>query len=495
MFCSGELCDLTVVCQETHRSYRVHALVMLSMSGLFMEFMDHQDNQDDWPGPTDDVRRLRLPLKEKTIEALIKTAYEGAESVSFDVEDHEGLKDLIGASISFQISLLKKQVASLMVSACSPTNMVDLLETANIFSDDEVFQQTKATITIFMAKNIGYIIASQAFLSFSKEEMIELLGSRHLQLTKEEAQQFLLSWLQGNTVRNTTRLLRTTLSQLAGRPTTYRIPASVILAAGGWAPEPTSLVEVFNELDRSWAVSSFKLPGSSRAYHGMEVEDSNIWVVGGYNQQHGFLRSLYHYQLPAGPWVQKSSMSTPRCYPETQLLDGQIFAIGGHSGGSGERLRSGEVYTIATNQWKGIADMVHPRSDFASVVLHGDIYVMGGCQEISIEKYSVAEDRWTVVGHLAEPRSGCSAVVANGKIFVFGGKNGSERLATVESFSPRLAGLVSLQNVPDMIHSRSNFSALLVDHKTIMVRQSIILFYALVLQPIFKGCWWLQEGS
>ena len=35
MFCSGELCDLTVVCQETHRSYRVHAMVMLSMSGLF----------------------------------------------------------------------------------------------------------------------------------------------------------------------------------------------------------------------------------------------------------------------------------------------------------------------------------------------------------------------------------------------------------------------------------------------------------------------------
>ena len=229
-----------------------------------------------------------------------------------------------------------------MVSSCSTANMEDLFRVADIFSADEVFLQTKATITIFMAKNIDHIIASQAFLNFSGEEMTELLGSRHLQLTKEEAQQFLLSWLQGNTVRNTTRLMRTTLSQLAGRPTTYRIPASVILAAGGWATEPTSLVEVFNELDRSWAVSNFKLPGSSRAYHGMEVEDSNIWVVGGYNQQHGFLRSLYHYQLPAGPWEEKAAMSTPRQNVQTQLLDGQIFAIGG---ASGEWLKSGEVYT------------------------------------------------------------------------------------------------------------------------------------------------------
>ena len=223
-------------------------------------------------------------------------------------------------------------------------------------------------------------------------------------------------------------------------------------------------------------------------------------MVGGHSQGEGDSHSsLHQYNLQAGgPWQEKSPMSTARCDLETQLLDGKLFAIGGEDL-SGESLRSGEVYTIATNQWKAIADMVHPRSDFASVVLHGDIYVMGGFQGVhyqdSIEKYNVAEDTWTVVGHLAGPRSGCSAVVADGKIFVLGGFNGSERLATVESFSLGPAGLVSHQDVPDMIHSRSNFSALLVDHKTIMVRQSIILFYALVLQPIFKGCWWLQEGS
>ena len=279
-----------------------------------------------------------------------------------------------------------------------------------------------------------------------------------------------------NRVKNTTRQMAASLSQLAKLPTSYRIPASVILATGGWSTEPTSLVEVFNLLDRSWSVSSFKLPGSSRAYHGVEVSGSRIWVVGGYSQADGFLRSLHQYDLPAAAWVEKSAMSTRRCYVETQLVDGKIFAIGGHSGGSGERLRSGEVYTIATNQWENMAEMVHPRSDFASAVLHGSIYVMGGFQGVhyqtSIERYSLAEDTWTVVGHLAGPRSGCSAVVVMGRIFVLGGFNGSERLATVECFTPGVVGLVTHQ-VPDMIHCRSNFSALLTDHNTIMVRLSV----------------------
>ena len=124
--------------------------------------------------------------------------------------------------------------------------------------------------------------------------------------------------------------------------------------------------------------------------------------------------------------------------------------------------------------------MNHQRSDFASVVLHGAIYVMGGFQgahyQTSIEKYNPQEDSWTIVGQLAGPRSGCSAVVANGKIYVLGGFNGSERLSSVECFSPRLGGLLH-HNVPDMLHHRSNFFALLLDDNTIMVRGLVTMFF------------------
>lgn len=211
-------------------------------------------------------------------------------------------------------------------------------------------------------------------------------------------------------------------------------------------------MEVFNPLTRSWAVSpSFKFPAFSRAYHGMETAGSSIWVVGGYSLQVGFLRSFHQYNLQGGLWSTRSPMSTARCDLETQLLDGKIFAIGGHAGLSGEMLKSGEVYTIATNQWAPIADMNHPHSHFASVVLAGDIYVVGGFNGVhyqtSIERYTVAEDRWTVVGHLAGPRSDCSAVVANGRIFVLGGFNGSVWLLARHGgvLQSQLVGLVSHQ--------------------------------------------------
>ena len=468
-------------------------MVLLAMSKLLMKSMDHQDNQEDQEmAAEDEVRRLRLPYKEKTIEALIKTAYEGAEMVTFNVEDKEGLIDLIRAAGQYHIQDLKKHVASMMLTGCSTISMMDLHRTAKRFSEDEVFQQLKAALTIFLAKNINQIISAQSFVNFSVEDMKDLLGNRHLQLTREEAEEFLSSWFNLNTNgRRATRLTKASLTYLAKRPTTYRIPSSVLLAAGGWATAPTSKVEIFNMLDRSWSVpNTFKLPGTSRAYHGMELVDSSIWVVGGFSQQEGFLRSLHQFKLPAGPWVVRSNMVAKRCYVQTQNLEGKIFALGGHSGGTVglERLRSAEVYNISTNQWAPIADMTHQRSDFASVVLHGAIYVMGGFQGVhyqtSIERYDLQEDRWTVVGHLAGPRSGCSAVAANGRIYVLGGFNGSERLASVESFSPGLIGLVH-HEVPAMIHHRSNFSALLADPNTIMVRKSNQSNLAFVFQFLF----------
>lgn len=470
-----------MVCQETHRSYRVHAMVLLAMSNMLMVSMDHQDNQEDQEmAPADDeVRRLRLPYKEKTIEALIKTAYEGAEMVTFDVKDEEGLIDLIRAASHYHIPDLKQHVATLMLAGCTPDTMVDLHRTAKLFSPaDEAFQLLKSNITSFTAKNIAQVISSKSFLSFSVEDMKDLLGNRHLQLTREEAEGFLSSWFSQNTVvRNTTRLTKASLTALAKRPTTYRIPSSVLLTAGGWASDPTNLMEVFNLLDNSWSVSTLTLPGTSRAYHGMEILDGSIWAVGGFSQREGFLNSVQEYKLPAGPWVTRSSMAVKRCYVETQLLEGKIYAMGGHSGGAAvERLRSAEVYTVSANQWDPVAAMVHQRSDFASVVLNGAIYVLGGFQGVhyqtSIEKYEPREDRWTVVGHLAGPRSGSTAVAANGRIYVLGGFNGSERLASVESFSPGLVGLVR-HEVPDMLHHRSNFCALLVDPNTIMVSQSV----------------------
>ena len=234
------------------------------------------------------------------------------------------------------------------------------------------------------------------------------------------------------------------------------------------------MVEVFNPLDSTWRVTTnIQMPGSSRAYHGLEVLDDEIWSVGGYSQEGGFLNSLHAFNIKYGTWREMSRMATKRCYVATCVMDGKIFAMGGHSGGSAERLRTAEVYDPARNQWDFIPPMIHNRSDFTSVVLHGRIYVIGGFHgfhyQSTIECYNPVEDRWSLVGNLQlGPRSGASAVVLGDRIYVLGGYDGAQDMASVECFTPGVVDF-TWHIVPDMIHRRRNFSAVVVDTKTIMV--------------------------
>ena len=219
------------------------------------------------------------------------------------------------------------------------------------------------------------------------------------------------------------------------------------------------------------------MPGSSRAYHGLECLEAKLWSVGGFSQDGGNLSSLHVYDLATGAWTEKSHMGSKRRGFSTATLQGKLFAIGGHAGGSAERLRSAEVYDPARNQWTDIAPMVHHRISSASVVLGGHIYVIGGFHgfhyQSTIEKYVPVEDSWSVVGNLQGGRSGASAVVAGDKIFILGGFDGSQRMASVECFTPGLVANV-WHPVPDMLHRRSNFAAVLVDNNTIMVAGGMV---------------------
>lgn len=66
-----------------------------------------------------------------------------------------------------------------------------------------------------------------------------------------------------------------------------------------------------------------------------------------------------------------------RCYVSVCVLNGNIYAIGGHDGHS--RLRTVEVYCPKTNQWTLLESMDTRRSDADACVVDGQIYVLGSC--------------------------------------------------------------------------------------------------------------------
>ena len=336
-----------------------------------------------------------------------------------------------------------------------------------------------------MAKNIEHIRLTKAYDQLDVEDMERLLGSRHLQLSRKKAMTFLSIWAVASGRLPLTRSNLISLERLAKTPTSFRVPTTVVLAAGGWShvsslislvlslsyntsvQEPTNLVEVWNPLTEQWMASDVKLPGCSRAYHGLEVLGSDLWVIGGYRQSGDFERSTMKFSLSTGEWREMSRMSTNRCWVSTNVLAGKIYALGGDAGGSAE------VYSPETNQWADISPMLHARADFASVVYRGKIFAIGGfhdfhCQS-SFEAYDPESDSWTFEGDLQIARSGASAVVAQDRIYILGGlTDGGESLASVECITPGLVNTVR-HEVPPMLHRRSYFSALLLDPNTIMV--------------------------
>lgn len=108
--------------------------------------------------------------------------------------------------------------------------------------------------------------------------------------------------------------------------------------------------------------------------------DTDLYLMGGYRQ---FLSTttfggILKYDAVNGVWSQPSAtMATPRSAHASVVLNGEIIVLGGLDA-DGRPLRSVEAYSPTTNSWRKLPSMLRPRRDFDAVVLNGKIYVLGG---------------------------------------------------------------------------------------------------------------------
>lgn len=93
----------------------------------------------------------------------------------------------------------------------------------------------------------------------------------------------------------------------------------------------------------------------------------------------------------------------------------------------------------------------------------------------SVEMYDPSFDSWEFLSPLTFQRSGVSAVVLANRIYVMGGFNGSDRLKSVECFTPGITRSV-WHDVPDMLTPRSNFTATVIQGKIVVTGIFIFVF-------------------
>lgn len=159
--------------------------------------------------------------------------------------------------------------------------------------------------------------------------------------------------------------------------------------------------------------------------------DNQIYVAGGTlrkvnyrgSQPEGLSSNLVMFDQVSATWVVKARMKSPRSQFCLTVVDGYMYAIGGHDGT--EVLSSVEQYNFQANEWSSVASLPQPLRCLTSVAFRGNLYVFGGesVNQISDKcyKYCPKADTWTELPPMSTPRALCGSVVHKNKIYVIGG--------------------------------------------------------------------------
>ncbi|MDD3394218.1 MAG: kelch repeat-containing protein [Anaerotignum sp.] len=156
-----------------------------------------------------------------------------------------------------------------------------------------------------------------------------------------------------------------------------------------------SITEVYNPSTNTWTILT-PMPTPRDGFQ-TEVIDGKIYAIGGYSgafignpSRVDSLSSAEVYDPSTDTWTTLASMSATRCYHQTEVIDGKIYAICGFGPfGSDNRLLSTEVYDPSTNKWTTVVSMSKKRSHLHTEVIGKVIYAIGGANSTYLESYAV----------------------------------------------------------------------------------------------------------
>ncbi|XP_076581717.1 uncharacterized protein LOC143317446 [Chaetodon auriga] len=137
----------------------------------------------------------------------------------------------------------------------------------------------------------------------------------------------------------------------------------------------------------------------------------------------------------------------PRFSHEVTVINGQLYVFGGKKYyGTGDTLNSVYRYDPLQNSWESLAEMQEKRCSFSVVVLDGKIYAIGGhCDPEyieTVERYCPISNSWSFVWPLDLPLCAHVAKVLHGQVFVSGGlSNNYQCLASMFLYHPETGSM------------------------------------------------------
>jgi N-acetylneuraminic acid mutarotase len=155
--------------------------------------------------------------------------------------------------------------------------------------------------------------------------------------------------------------------------------------------EDTAVVEIYDSATNSWTRGT-NAPSDGHG-HGMAAVGHEIVVAGGF----GDMQSTYIYDTRADKWRAGARMPETRLFPGCAAVGGSVYVFGNRDDGDIPLLR----YDVGTDTWATVAQTSVKTHRTAAVVLHGQIYVIGGEDNVTygllsrVSRYDPAKGEWT----------------------------------------------------------------------------------------------------
>jgi N-acetylneuraminic acid mutarotase len=217
----------------------------------------------------------------------------------------------------------------------------------------------------------------------------------------------------------------------------FNFPSAKAEAAGTWSSLPSM--------------------STARGDLGVAVVNGDIYAIGGTSG--GLpLNTNEKYDASLNEWVDEAAMPTPRSGCAIAVYNNEIYVIGGSVGNG--FVGNNEVYDPASNTWETKASMPTPRADLSAAVVNNKIYLVGGkiysnASPYSIETslteiYDPSTNTWTTGTPLPTPIYGYASAVMDGKIYVVGGSRNAGPVDSNQVYDPQSDNWTLEANLPEL---------------------------------------------
>jgi hypothetical protein len=242
-------------------------------------------------------------------------------------------------------------------------------------------------------------------------------------------------------------IARFSLAVVAVNDRLYAIGGVDGSCAGPCAFGPLNTVERFNPLVTAFA--EFEQAWTGRApmttpREGLAatVVDGKIYAIGGHTTGGGAVASMEFYDPLTNTWSARASMSGPRANMAAVTIDNTIYVVGGSPSFGGDPdipLATVEAYDATTNTWTAKAPMLTSRTSPAAAAVNGTLYVIGGDGTGSVEAYDAVANSWSMKASMPDGGGSHEAAALNGLIYAVGGSP-----ITVKVYNPALDAWMTL---------------------------------------------------